>query len=354
MKSSLIFTLIIFSFFCTASGQEIPSQKNVELIEVAQSEQLWTGIAVSKEGRIFVCYPRWFPDVPVSVAEIMATGTVRPFPNEEWNTWNPEQSPGDHFICVQSVYIDKNNFLWILDPALPPFRGKKGSKLIKVNLENNRIAATIFFDESITPAESYLNDVRIDTKREYAYITDSGTGALVIVNLKNGKYRRLLSNHPSTKAEDITLNCDGTEVLQEDGTPLKVHSDGIALDNEGHYLYYQALTGRSLYRIETKWLRDETLSDEEISKKVEFLGKTGAADGIMFGPDNKLYLSAIEHNAIKRYTSEGKVELVIKDPRLAWTDSFAFDSKGFLYTTVSQLHLLAKLTEPFRIFKLKP
>ena len=84
-----------------------PSQveKEAKLIEVATSRRQWTGVAVSREGRIFVNFPRWSDDVPVSVGEILELGEVIPFPNEEWNDWDPSRPPGDHFICVQSVHI---------------------------------------------------------------------------------------------------------------------------------------------------------------------------------------------------------------------------------------------------------
>ena len=94
---------------------------------------------------------------------------------------------------------------------------------------------------------SYLNDIRVDTKSGYAYIIDSGLGAIVVINLKTGECRRTIAEHTSTKAVDIKLKIEGTEWNHQ------IHSDGIALDTKGEYLYYQALTGYSIYRIHTKW-----------------------------------------------------------------------------------------------------
>ena len=36
---------------------------DTELVTVAESERLWTGVAVSGGGRIFVNYPRWSHDI---------------------------------------------------------------------------------------------------------------------------------------------------------------------------------------------------------------------------------------------------------------------------------------------------
>ena len=89
----------------------------VELQEVANfPEQQITGVGVStKSGRIFVNFPYWSDDHSVSVAEIV-DGRSKAFPNDEWNKPGPA---GSHFVCVQSVIVDDQDNLWVLDPAAP-------------------------------------------------------------------------------------------------------------------------------------------------------------------------------------------------------------------------------------------
>ena len=79
----------------------------------------------------------------------------------------------------------------MLDPAAPKMQEivKGGPKLVKIDLLANQVAQTIPFGEDIARAKSYLNDVRIDTRSETAFITDSGKGAIIVVNLKNGNAR---------------------------------------------------------------------------------------------------------------------------------------------------------------------
>jgi sugar lactone lactonase YvrE len=351
-KSLIVGGILIGAVFFTC-GKNDPKQNTnntpkAELSLVAESEQLWTGVAVSREGRIFVNYPRWSPLVTVSVGEISASGDVAPFPNEDWNTWTPGLDPADHFICVQSVYVDHENYLWVLDPANPLFQGvvTGGAKLLKVDLQSGQVIQKIIFDASIAPSGSYLNDLRVDTDLGYAYLTESGMGTIIVVNLNTGESRRVLHSHPSTKAENIILNIEG----QQWGG--KVHSDGLALDLTREYLYYQALTGRSLYRIKTEFLRDTSLTEAQLGEKVEFVIESGASDAIEFGPDGNLYLTSLEHNAIRRFTSEGKVEKVFQDSRLKWPDSFSITPDGTIYVTTSQLHLGNNPAEPYRIFKI--
>ena len=343
-------------FTVAACSKKIVPPEGATLIEVAHSNSQWTGVAVSRTGRIFVNFPRWSGSVPVSVGEVSPGGDVKPFPDEKWNQWKPGLPPQEHFVCVQSVTIDRDDFLWILDPANPGFGGvvKDGPKLLKVDLRTNEVVQKVVFSESLAPPASYLNDVRVDATRGYAYITDSGMGAVIVVNLATGGSRRLLSDHPSTKSENTAIIIDGKEWRLPDGSVPQVHADGIALDRTGEFLYYHALSGRILYRIGTRWLQDASLSAQELGEKVEFLARTVVADGMALGPEGALYLTALEENAIKRFTRDRTIETVIKDVRLAWPDSIAVGPDGFLYVTTSQIHLGPNPPAPYQLFKLLP
>jgi hypothetical protein len=103
-------------------------------------------------------------------------------------------------VCVQSVVVDDQDALWVLDPASPKTEAvvKGGPKLVKIDLAT-RVTQSVIFDEDVAPERSYLNDVRLDTKTGHAFITESGTGAIIVVDLKSGKARRLLASDPSTK-----------------------------------------------------------------------------------------------------------------------------------------------------------
>lgn len=324
------------------------------MTEVAVSDHQWTGVAVSPDNRIFVNFPLWSPKIPMCVGELLDDGTVEQFPDGKWNGYYRGAIPVNHLICVQSVVCDAEGYLWVLDAASPFLRGiiEKGPKLLKVNIDSAKVVEYYAFPDGLLEKASYLNDVRIDTKNKKAYITDSGIGGLLIVDLESHSVRRVLAKHPSTMAEDVILTIEGKPWIRPDGGKIYVHADGIALDTANGMLYYQALTGRHLYRISTQYLLDTTLTEAELAEHVEMVGETGASDGLICGPDGRIYLSAIEDNAVKAVNPDGSVQTIVSDSLLSWPDSFAFGPDGALYVTVSQVH---KGTQPglvYRLFKI--
>ena len=351
MKNIILFiaALILFSG-CNQQNDKKAKSDNLE--EVATSENQWTGMTISRDGRIFVNFPRWSEDIEMAVGEIMKSGEIVPFPNEKWNSWNSDKkNPENYLVCVQSVVIDNNNHLWILDTGNPQFNGviPYAPKLLEVDLKTGEVINKVVFGFDVLKDNSYLNDLRINTKSRHVYITDSNDGAIVVYNYENGNIRRVLDEHYSTEPE-LPLVINGEPWRTGEGNLSFVASDGIALDKEKEYLYYHALSGLSLYRIKTNILEDNSIDKYSMRDHVEFVARTGASDGLITGPDNEIYHSNVEENAIIRYNQNGRIDTVVKDQRIKWPDTFAFGPKGHLYFTTSQIHI-SEPKQPFKIFK---
>jgi sugar lactone lactonase YvrE len=352
--AALLLSGTIVSGVAAAEAQVGPAAGT--LTKVASFEHQVTGVTVSKDGRVFVNFPRWTEDSAVSVAEVK-DGRITPFPDAEWNSWRnarkDEVSAGDHWICVQSVVASPDGNLWVLDPAAPAMAAvvKNGPKLVEIDLKTNRPARTIAFDEAVAPQGSYLNDVRFSPDGKTAYLTDSGaSGALVVVDLASGKARRLLDGDPTTQPDaSVTVTYEGKPLRRPDGRGVEFAADGIALSPDGGTLYWQAIKGRTLYSLPTSaltgWLTSslvpESLSDRSLSGKVETVGDNGPADGLIISrKDGRMYVTSPQDDSIKVRDLSAKgsaLTTLIQDKRLRWPDTFAEGPDGTLYVTTSRI-----------------
>jgi len=319
-----------------------------ELEQVATFEGQVTGVAVARTGRMFVNFPRWEKDVPVSVAEVLPGGRLRPYPDAGWNAWSNLKplSTQDHWVCVQSVTVDPQGFLWVVDPAAPgnEFTKPGGPKLVKIDLSTDKVAQVILFDETVAPQGSYMNDVRVSPDGKYAYLTDSGQkGALVVVDVAAGTARRVLDGDPRTQPEPgVVPMTDGHELRRPDHRIPAFAADGIALDAAGEWVYWQALVGRTLYRAPTAALTDP---GADVGGKVERVATTFVADGLWMDRQGYLFITDPAVNGVRMRAPDGTMRVVAQDARLRWPDSLAEGADGSIYVTASHTQDMAQFHE---------
>lgn len=189
---------------------------------------------MSSNGRIFTSFPRG--NETFTLAEANTATTEVPFPEyvdlpfegvsgaehgrcsqdsntpEAFvNTTNPGFSIAtDKFLLVQAVVVDGLDRIWALDVGRPRVNGTTlmaaspgGPKLLGFHQNGTRFA-TFTFPASVVPADSSLNDLRIDLRGDgFAYLPDSSPQrpGLVVVNLRTGVSWRHLDNHPSVTVQ---------------------------------------------------------------------------------------------------------------------------------------------------------
>ncbi|MGF6639334.1 L-dopachrome tautomerase-related protein [Paraburkholderia sp. MM6662-R1] len=314
------------------------------LREIASFGHQVTGVAVAADGRIFVNFPRWTEDAPISVGVLTPDGDVRPYPDDRWNGWRnarrDELNPQDRWVCVQAMLCDSQNNLWVLDPGAPAqaFVVPGAPKLVRIDLATDSVVGCIAFTLEIAPQGSYLNDVRISPDGRFAYITDSGTrGAIVVVDLGTGQARRVLDGHPSTQTDPrVTVHAGGAPLRRPDGRGVEFAADGIALTRDGLYVYWQAVKGKTLYRVPTEALRDTTLATDEVGNRVEKVLEHRPADGLHIDRTGRLLITAVEEHAVKVWDG-ATLTTLLHEPGLRWPDTFAEGPDGTIYLTDSRI-----------------
>ncbi|AZB29835.1 L-dopachrome tautomerase-related protein [Chryseobacterium balustinum] len=346
------------------SENGISADKNAKLEEVfSDSTYQLTGVAVSKDNRVFVNYPYWLDNHSYSVVEIK-DGKPVPYPNEEWNSFKKGEDGQNKFVTVQSVVIDDKGFLWVVDAAGIGL-GKvyqHSAKVLKINLATNKIEKIYRFPENVVCEDVYINDIRIDNQNGFAYLTNSNTGGLVVLNINSGESRLVLGNSPSVKSDpNYHFSPLGTELKKSDGSPLKVNSDGIGLTPDNQYIYYKPLSDNRLYRIKTELLRDFKTPENVLEKNVEDLGKFITTDGMIFDKNGNLYFGDLEKSSIVKITPDLKMQTIVQDKeKLIWPDSYSISDDGYLYISNSQIQLMPwfhngkeEFKKPFKVFRIK-
>lgn len=334
------------------------AQQSASLIEVASfGKNQPIGITVAPAtNRLFVSFPHREPFI-YALTEIV-NGKRVPFPDVEWNKFIPGKDD-THFVNVQDLYADDKNCLWVLDSKPTGDAGSK-FKLVKIDLTDNKVKQIYSFDD-IDKSKSALNDMCIDNDKQLAYLSDPGQRAIVVLDLKSSKSRTVLKDDRSTIVQSgLKLHLDGKDVVDTEGNPFISNVNGIALTKDNKYFYFRAINQTKLYRIATAYLANTSLSDADLSAKVELVAETGICHGMIADKSGNIYLSDSPDQAIQYVTPGGQVHFLVKDKRLIWPDSFGISNDGYLYLSSSQLNRLPrynngedKVEYPFRVYKVK-
>jgi sugar lactone lactonase YvrE len=315
--------------------------------------ELWphmpSGVTVAPDGRIFLCFPRWFDAVPFTVAELV-DGKLVAYPSRDANRV-ALFDPTHHLLSVQSVVATDEHTLWLLDTGRPYFFPAiaGATKLIRVNLDTNAFERIYVIPPGIRKMGTYLNDVRFTRSNGVdvtAFITDSATlstSALIVIDLATGRKLRRLENDRSVREDaSVAPRIEG-ELLRlrfpfNISFPYGNGADGIALSPDQATLYYCPLTSRRLFSIDAVALADPARSAADLAALVCDLGEKGVSDGLECGADGTVYATDLEDMQILQRTPAGSWTTLVGDPRMLWTDTLSIARGGYLYFTCTQIH----------------
>jgi sugar lactone lactonase YvrE len=335
-----------------AGAAQSKRDARLEIVALFPGPEQPVGIAVSRAGRIFLSFPRWADPVKATLVELQS-GSVAAFPDEATNAFDGTKldayPPDRHLISVQAISFDDQDRLWVLDPGSINFAPNilHGPKLWAYDIQSRNRVQAISFPTDVALKLSYLNDVRFDLRRGtggMAFITDSGAGGIVVVDLASGESWRQLDQHPSVlPSPGLVQSSEGAPLLMrkangETMTP-DLRSDGIALSPDRKTLYYTTVASRDVYAIETDLLadRDPAHAARVAAGVRKVATKPSGNDGILCDLEGRIYTTDFEDNAIRRVDpSNGALQVLTEDARLLWPDTLALHDDE-LYITSNQL-----------------
>jgi sugar lactone lactonase YvrE len=337
----------------------------------AQTDGAVGGITYTQNKRfIFSYHPFYNPKV--KVGELLKSGDVVPFPNAQMQT--PYKSdgslknPANYLNWVLGVRADGRGNVWILDsgqaqPRITP-------KLIAWDVLNNKLNKIIYLPSPISVAQSQLNDLAISSKYNTLVIADEGIAdggngkqaALIIVNTKTGKSRRVLQGHESA-LPDYTM-----PIIIDEGTDNQkqlnafIGADGIVLDNAQQWLYFAPLNKKYVYRIKMADIANEQLTDKQLGERVEQYAQKPVNGGLSIDADDNLYLTIVGERTVGIIDAKTRTYRdYTYDKNMIWPDGVSIGPEGYMYTGAAQLPLSAQLNNgnaqnkaPYYIFRFKP
>lgn len=355
----LAVALLVAIYVLFGGGQAAPDLTGPPLLDdtalsvVAVSPMPVADVAVSADGRVFfTLHPEAKPDGP-AVLE-WADGQNRPFPDATIQA-GLLQTP-------QGLSLGPNGLLWVLDSG---DHGLGTPRLLAFDLATGEQRHRHDFERAVAPRGSYLQELAVGPEGRWIYIADTGVllqqPGLIVYDTTTGLARRVLSRHETVFPQNLMITAGGRRMSYFGGlAALKAGVSGLALNDDGTWLYYGAMTHGTLYRIPTALLRDPTLPHPQLAVDIETVGAKPLSDGIAVDGETA-YVADVERGAILRYAPEVPVTTVFRDDLIRWPDALSMAPDGSLYIADSALGSVLLQSEdqikaqaPYRIWRVGP
>jgi sugar lactone lactonase YvrE len=300
------------------------------------------GMTITPSGDIILSLHQYYRPAHRVVKISAGTMTAVPFPNDPIS--RGLEGEDTRLDAVQGLQCDKKGIVWMLDNGR---RGEVAPKIVAWNDKKNTLFKRIQLSDECLRVDSFVNDLALDPEDpSTVYITDPAGGdnaALIVVDVETGTTTRVLEGDVSVQpgSADLIMDSRVVEAQGIDGSPVRPQFgvNGITLDRKGKWLYFCPLNGDFLYRVETKFIKNEELiPKEEISDKVEVYARKPPCDGISIDRDDNIYITDLGAKAIGVIDSKyRKYRLLVSDPLFDWPDGLCFGDNRFYFYT-NQLH----------------
>jgi sugar lactone lactonase YvrE len=294
----------------------------------------------------YVTVPRWREGVPATLNKVVVVNgqpLLQPYPSWQMNTLGNSGA----FVSVQSLEIDLRGRMWIIDSGRMNIFSANASatngsaRIFIYDIAAHSLVRTYTFPQAVASrSANFLMDIVVDARRGYAYISDAGTGALIVYDYNTDTSRRIVSwgmpaesNHFSTNILGVTYNFT---------TPM----NGLALSPDASKLFYCPLAGYHIHAIRTADLRDFGVSAVTINNDVIDKGtKQSISDGLAFSAAGVMYFGLINDNALAKWNvtagplASHQTIVAVNETTHNWIDSLTFDDAGHLIYLTNRLQL---------------
>jgi sugar lactone lactonase YvrE len=286
-------------------------------------------IAVSRGGRIFFAYHSLAHANRFSQNTVfeLKDGKPVPFPDAAFQT---------NYHGVQGMTVDQQNRLWCLEPATLE---RERTHLFAFDLNTGAKVFDVWF----APKEAqFAQDLQVSPDGATVYLADTGLfhfirPGLIVFDVATKTSRRFFEDHPSTQPEDWLIRSRfGPSKLAFGLVTFALGLDGIALSQDGRWLFYAPLSHHQVFKVPTAALLAAG-SDAEAANLPVAMGNKPLSDGIAAYGDGNLLITDVEHGAITRMNARGELETLVQSGRIVWADGVVLAADGRVLFTDSAI-----------------
>lgn len=324
------------------------------LEEVVRYPEPIGNVAVAANGRIFfTVHPESRPQGNKLLEWV--DGAAVPYPN---GTVQPHL-----FNTVLGVVVDRQNRLWTID------NGNHGfgvARLLAFDINSGDLVHDHEFRTEIAPTGSFLQDLQVSADGRTVFIADASiwrrSPAIIVYDVGSRSARRVLDSHASVSTQNYLIRTPLRDMTFLNGiVDLKTGVDGIALDTDNNWLYYGAMNSGDLFRVSVQDLLNETLPARQLENEVEHVADKPLSDGMSADLAGNIYVTDVEHGAVMRLSTDGRLETLIRSSRIRWADALSFGPDGWLYLADSAIPEQVLRSKdyiesrgPYSVFRFRP
>ena len=300
----------------------------------AYTKAIPTSFQISSYENYYMAVPRTSDEIPATFVELVGQDSevlLRPFP--DW--WMNNLTNPIGFKSVSAFEIDLDGNFWLVD---------QGAKLL-LKLDHFGALLDSYDFSNCTNESSEIVDMALDLDRDFAYLSDLGRQALIVLNLNERTSASFLHDHYSVKPDpSLWLTIENSRVFSTQ--QLNQGIGGIALSCDKRDLYYSPITSRDLFAISTQYLRKPGNHTE--SKVVNLGYKNTASKGIIISEKGNMYLSDLRHSNVYFYEQMMPyseyflvyfLKHIMNDSNVIWPYHLTFDNrKKTLIVLANQYH----------------
>jgi len=317
-------------------------------------------LAVAQNGHIYFNYH------PLTRPARFAPSTIFDWDNGKMVPF-PSQEMQKEFQGSFGMTIDKQNHLWLIEPATFDF---KHTRIWAFDLATKQKVHYYQFPEGVA---KYAEEIRVTGDGKFVLLANPGifrftNSQLLVYAVQDHSVRAAIDGDPSVQPENWIIHTTEGKPhrLMYGLLNFAVGIDGIEISDDQQWVYMASMTHSRLFRVPLADVLDKHLTPSDVAAKIENLGEKPMSDGITIDKSGNVIITDVEHGGLMSFDPvTKKTTTLVRNREIMWADGVAAGPDNALYFTDSSIptyigefaappdEQLLRKNAPYYIYRLK-